>query len=325
MPGFGLVHRAVNRFDVRSRRVQEKETSKVLTMDYSSRRSVAFWSTCVLWTFLYFLRQLPSMTMIHMGGEWGYSRSELGTLVSLLAFSYATSKFLSGMLADYSSPKLLCCGGLLLSALASLCFPLLHYPAYSYAMVIVLGLGEGGGWPGCAQVLQAWYSPSEKGTRWAVVSLSGNFAAAVLPLVLAYITRLALPWWYTYYILGSAATLVAMITSYSLFMPSDGSRKGKEVSDGKGKNDTKPAHRPSLYEVFTNAQLWCLCGYNFILLCIRFSVINWTQMYFVEHAHQSHSYATGAMGVYQVGGMVGSLAAGAASDWLIRKVCATRL
>ena len=141
----------------------------------------------------------------------------------------------------------------------------------------------------------------------------------MLPLVLAYITRLSLPWWYTYYILGSAATLVAVITSYSLFMPSDGSRKGKEVSDGKGKNDTKPAHRLSLYEVFTNAQLWCLCGYNFILLCIRFSVINWTQMYFVEHAHQSHSYATGAMGVYQVGGMVGSLTAGAASDWLIRK------
>ena len=286
---------------------------------------MAFWSTCVLWTFYYFLRQLPSMTMIHMGSEWGYSRRELGTLVSLLAFSYAASKFFSGMLADYCSPKLLSCGGLLLSALAALCFPLLHRPAYSYALVVVLGLGEGGGWPGCAQILQAWYSPSEKGTRWAIVSLCGNFAAAVLPLMLAYVTRLALPWWYTYYLLGSAATLVVMATSYTLPMPSAGSQKDKEASDGKGKNDPKPMHRLSLYQVFTNTRLWCLCWYNFILLCIRYSVINWTQMYFVEHAQQSTSYATGAMGVYQVGGMVGSLAAGAASDWLIRKVCAAKL
>ena len=286
---------------------------------------MAFWSTCVLWTFYYFLRQLPSMTMLHMGREWGYSRSELGTLVSLLAFSYAASKFCSGMMADYCNPKLLSCGGLLLSALASLCFPLLHHPAYSYIMVVMLGLAEGGGWPGCAQILQAWYSPSEKGTRWAIVSLSGNFAAAVLPLMVAYITQLALPWWYIYYILGSAATVVVMATSYTLFMPSDGNWKDRNVSDGKGKNDSKPQHRPSYYEVFTNVKLWCLCGYNFILLCIRYSVINWSQMYFVEHAQQSTSYATGAMGLYQIGGMVGSLAAGAASDWLIKKVCTARL
>ena len=264
------------------------------------------------------------MTMIHMGSSWGYSRSELGTIVSILAFSYAMSKFCSGMLADYCNPKLLCCGGLLLSALASLCFPLLHYPAYSFALIVLLGLGEGGGWPGCAQILQAWYSPSEKGTRWAIVSLSGNFAAAILPLILAYITQLSLPWWYTYYILGSGAILVVMVTNYTLSMPTDVGWADKTVSNGKGKNDSKPTHRPSYYEVFTNMQLLCFCGYNFFLLVIRYSVINWTQMYFVEHGRQSASYATGVMGVYQMGGMVGSLAAGAVSDWLIRKVSGAR-
>ena len=283
--------------------------------DIKLERSLTFWSLVLVWSSFYGLRQLIYANIVFMQNDWSYSKEQLGSIVSSFAFSYGIGKFLSGNLVDRLNPKRLLLAGLLASGTLLLFFPLVPNWLFSLVVTTLFGLFAGTGWPGCAKLLILWYTPEEKGFKYSFVSLCGNVAAAVIPLAVSRITQWGYPWWYSFFAIGCTSVSIACIGHKTVFIPVKYAVKDTVTR--------KTPPKTSYYEaIVCNQTLWCLCGFSFLMSMTRYSIISWSQVYFVEHAKLSPGSAAVTMIWYQVGGVAGSFLCGTSSDWFIKKVCA---
>jgi sugar phosphate permease len=247
-----------------------------------------------------------------MQGKWGYSKEQIGMIVSSFSLAYGIGKFLAGNLVDRLNPKLLLLNGLFASGILMLSFPLVPNWIFSVFVAISFGLLGGSGWPGCAKLLILWYKPEEKGLRYSTVSMSGNVAAAIIPVVLSRATQWGYPWWYSFFALGCTSIVTAGVSYKTISLPE---KPATEVY-----SNEKVASKVSYYDILLcNNTLWCLCGFGTLLSITRYTVISWNQLYFTEHAGIPLESAVLAMTWYQVGGVMGCFLCGASTDWFIRK------
>lgn len=83
--------------------------------------------------------------------EQGFSKGELGVILSAVSIAYGLSKFLMGIVSDRCNPRYFLAAGLFLSGIINIIFRLIffHYNEhYTYVCTSVLnGWVQGMGWP----------------------------------------------------------------------------------------------------------------------------------------------------------------------------------
>ena len=84
------------------------------------------------------------------------SNDSIGTILSSLASAYAIGKFLSGLLVDRFSSRLMFSTGLFGVGLCNLLFSIAS-PAWFPILWFFNGLAQGPGWPACAKILRRYY------------------------------------------------------------------------------------------------------------------------------------------------------------------------
>ena len=253
------------------------------------QRWMTFGSMFVGWSFYYLSRKCFISTMGELRLDRSFTLDQLGTISSGFSFSYGISKFLSAILSDMASPRLMFCAGLGLCGVCVVVFPLSSSATLCCVIWCIVGLVQGFGWPACAKLLKTWYPPESVGTWWSVLSSSGSIAAAISPLLITFISQFT-SWELCYYLIGGIACLLSLIFLVTITdTPEKVSSFDHLLADTRKKPSGSAA---SWLQLVTSVELLTISLIYFLLYVIKVSVSDWGILYFTDHARMTQASGT---------------------------------
>ena len=182
---------------------------------YSYWRMRIFLSIYLGYATFYFTRKSFTFAMPAMIDDLGYSKADLGILASILYISYGISKFISGILSDRTNPRYFMAIGLILTGVANIAFG----NASSLLLFALFwgfnGFFQGWGFPPCTKQLTYWFSKSERGFWWSLLSTANNVGGALIPILSIYILKM-LDWRWAMHVPGIISMVIGIFLLFSL-------------------------------------------------------------------------------------------------------------
>ncbi|CAM0117792.1 putative hexose phosphate transport protein [Rhabdochlamydiaceae symbiont of Dictyostelium giganteum] len=304
-------------------RTQPTETE--IEESYSYWRWRIFIGMYIGYVFYYFSRNSFGSIKPLLGQDLGFSMSDLGILTTIFAASYGLSKFISGVLSDRSNPRIFMSSGLIITGILNILFGCSSSLLTLSILWCLNGLFQGWGWPPCAKLLTHWYSQKERGLWWGMQNSSHNVGAALIPLLIG-MTAQQFGWRHGMFAAGVLSIIVGIFIFFILRdTPSTMGLPSIETF----KKNTDPRalsqeHEISLKEllfkyILNNSYLWVLGIAYFFIYLIRGAINDWAPMFLMETRGYQLVTANGATFWFEVGGLIGSLFAGWASDRLFKE------
>ncbi|KAG9482540.1 hypothetical protein GDO78_011292 [Eleutherodactylus coqui] len=102
--------------------------------------------------------------------------------------------------------------------------------------------------------------------------------------------------------------------------PSDVGLKNIEPGPKKGKKGAQSADETTLREFLLSPYLWLLCAGYLVVFGVKTCCTDWGQLFLIQDKGQSALIGSSYMSALEVGGLVGSIAAGLLSDRAVAKV-----
>jgi OPA family sugar phosphate sensor protein UhpC-like MFS transporter len=298
--------------------ITDRET---VEKDYKHWRIRVFYSMYVGYALYYLTRKSFTFAMPSLMQDLGFDKGHLGFLGSVLAISYGVSKFASGILSDQSNPRYFMAFGLMATGVFNILFGL-SSSIYFFALFWGLnGWFQGFGWPACARLLTHWYSQNERGRWWSIWNTSQHLAGALVPVA----TAVCVYFW------GWRAAMIfpgVLVFAGGFFLmnrlcdtpqslglpPIEKFRNDYQTIPEKGEERDLTTKEILFGHVLNNPFIWILGVSYFFVYVIRQGVNDWTVLYLVETKGYSQLGAASVVFWYEVGGFLGSIAAGWSSD-----------
>lgn len=285
---------------------------------YSYWRRRIMLSIMIGYAAFYLVRQNFTMAIPYLQSELGYSKAEIGVIISTGAILYGLGKGLSGLLGDRSNARYLMSAGLLGSAIVSFC---LGFSSTWTALLILYTLNmcfQSMGWPPCAKLLTHWFSPKEIGTKWALWNTSQQIGGAAVLIISPYIMAVY-GWRYVFYVpavlcIGFAFFLLNRLrdTPESLGLPAIEAHHG--LVEAHEVDDSKLSTKEIFLQVTSNKLVWYMCGANFFVYIVRMFMFNWAPTFLSEFKGSSLKLAGWQAAMFDISAMFGGLIAGYLSD-----------
>lgn len=290
---------------------------------YHYWRVRTMYAMMVGYALFYFCRKNFSMAMPSFTSELGFTKTDLGWVLSGFSIVYGLAKFVNGALADRANPRYFMAAGLLFSAIVNIVFGM-SSAFYVFAIFWLLNAWfQGMGWPPCARLLTHWYSPTELGTKWGIWNASHQFGGAGIYILAGYLIE--------HYGWRSAFTVPAILaifgaiflmnrlrdTPQSLGLPSVEYYKGDLTYDStvEEEREAKLPFKEILFKhVLTNKYVWIVCFANFFVYIVRMGVMDWAPTFLTEVKQSSLTGAGFSVAGFEIAGIVGALLAGWMSD-----------
>ncbi|KAM9114086.1 glucose-6-phosphate exchanger SLC37A4 isoform 1-T5 [Pangshura tecta] len=286
---------------------------------YSYYRTVIFTVMFVGYTLYYFNRKTFSFVMPSIMEEIALNKDDLGLITSSQSAAYAISKFISGVLSDQMSARWLFSSGLLLVGVINVVFSSSSTVTVFSGLWFLNGLAQGLGWPPCGKVLRKWFEPSQFGTWWAILSTSMNLAGGLGPIVAA-LMALRYDWRTTLSVSGFicvGASFVCLVLIKN--EPSDVGLPNIEPGTMKGKKGSS-RDDSTLAELLLSPYLWVLSTGYLVVFGVKTCCTDWGQLFLIQERGQSALVGSSYMSALEIGGLVGSIAAGYLSDRAVARV-----
>jgi MFS transporter, OPA family, sugar phosphate sensor protein UhpC len=272
-----------------------------------ARREV-FALTWVAYASYYLCRKGFPVTKARLADEFHLSLPALGAIDTGYLTAYALGLFASGLMCDVIGARRLVGAGMLLAAAATAGFGLGSTSAVFALSFALNGLFQSTGWPGTVKAMTPWFTPVERGKvmgLWSTCYQVGGLAATALA------ARLLTTWGWRSAFLVPAAFTAAVGVAVLLWL-----RQRPEAEPTPPSRRTWRPHTASL-RALTVPLLWNLGAAYFCLKLIRYSLLFWLPLYL----HRQLGYAEGSAAYmsisFEVGGVLGAIAAGAVSDRLV--------
>ncbi|NWI74269.1 G6PT1 protein, partial [Dryoscopus gambensis] len=242
-----------------------------------------------------------------------------GLITSSQSAAYAISKFLSGVLSDQMSARWLFSSGLLMVGLVNVVFSWSSTVMAFAGLWFLNGLAQGLGWPPCGKILRKWFEPSQFGTWWAILSTSMNLAGGLGPIVAALVS-MNYDWRKTLSFSGFTCVVVSFVCLVLIKNePSDVGLPNIEQGAKKGKKGSS-SDNSTLTELLLSPYLWVLSTGYLIVFGVKTCCTDWGQLFLIQERGQSMLVGSSYMSALEIGGLVGSIAAGYLSDRAVAKV-----
>jgi sugar phosphate permease len=135
----------------------------------------------------YFVRSNISVPLKSMGQELGYSREQLGIILTAGGLTYGVSKFINGFLGDRANPRYFMAIGLLGSAVMNVLFGMSSSLLFLTSFWVMNNWTQGMGFPPCARNMGYWFSPKERGTSFGIWHSSHMMGGAIISVVTGYL------------------------------------------------------------------------------------------------------------------------------------------
>ncbi|NXQ49106.1 G6PT1 protein, partial [Catharus fuscescens] len=286
---------------------------------YGRYRALIFAAMFVGYTLYYFNRKTFSFVMPAVMAEVPLGKDELGLITSSQSAAYAISKFVSGVLSDQMSARWLFSSGLLMVGLVNVVFSWSSTVMAFAGLWFLNGLAQGLGWPPCGKILRKWFEPSQFGTWWAILSTSMNLAGGLGPIVAALVS-MNYDWRKTLSFSGFTCVAVSFICLVLIKNePSDVGLPNIEQGAKKGKKGSS-SDNSTLTELLLSPYLWVLSTGYLVVFGVKTCCTDWGQLFLIQERGQSMLVGSSYMSALEIGGLVGSIAAGYLSDRAVAKV-----
>lgn len=285
---------------------------------YGYYRAVIFSAMFGGYSLYYFNRKTFSFVMPSLVEEIRLDKDDLGLITSSQSAAYAISKFVSGVLSDQMSARWLFSSGLLLVGLVNVIFSWSSTVPVFAALWFLNGLAQGLGWPPCGKILRKWFEPSQFGTWWAILSTSMNLAGGLGP-ILATILAQSYSWRSTLALSGALCVVVSFLCLLLIHNePADVGLRNLDPIPSKGKKGSSK-EESTLQELLLTPYLWVLSIGYLVVFGVKTCCTDWGQFFLIQEKGQSALVGSSYMSALEVGGLVGSIAAGYLSDRAMAK------
>ncbi|XP_048199912.1 glucose-6-phosphate exchanger SLC37A4 isoform X3 [Perognathus longimembris pacificus] len=254
------------------------------TQGYGYYRTVIFTAMFGGYSLYYYNRKTFSFVMPSLVEEIPLDKDDLGLITSSQSAAYAISKFVSGVLSDRMSARWLFSSGLLLVGLVNIVFSWSSTVPVFAALWFLNGLAQGLGWPPCGKILRKSYS-------WrSTLAMSGALCVGVSFLCLLLIHN----------------------------EPADVGLRNLDPTPSKGKKGPSK-EESTLQELLLSPYLWVLSTGYLVVFGVKTCCTDWGQFFLIQEKGQSALVGSSYMSALEVGGLIGSIAAGYLSDRAMAK------
>ncbi len=291
---------------------------------YRHWRVQTMYSMMVGYAMFYFVRKNFSMAMPSFLDEFGYTKTDLGIVLSLFSILYGVGKFVNGMLADRANPRYFMAIGLIGAAICNVFFGMSSALWVFGLFWLFNAWFQSMGWPPCARMLTHWYGPRELGTMWGIWNASHQFGGAGILILAGYLIP-TYGWRSAFYVPAIIAIIGAIFlinrlrdTPQSIGLPPIEEYRGITHAK-KDEDDTAASLKEILFKhVLNNKLVWYVCLANFFVYIVRIGVLDWAPTFLVEAKGSSLGHAGLKVAGFEIAGIFGALAAGWASDKIFK-------
>jgi MFS transporter, OPA family, sugar phosphate sensor protein UhpC len=299
-----------------------------------SAKQVAAWRTRIFYSIFlgyasfYFTRNSFTYAAPVMRQALGFSLEQLGVIMSVFPLAYGFSKLVAGVLADRFSTRTFMAVGLAMTGVLNIVFGMQTSLVAFCVIWFANGVFQGFGAPPCAKLLTSWYPKSERGTWWGFWNTSHNTGGFLIPLLAGYCAR-AFGWQYGMIVPGCIAIVMAAFLYNRLrdspesvgLPPVDPEILAEEKAARKTSPDSPELTlRQKLFKyVLSNPYVWLLAVSYFFVYFVRQGVSSWAHIFLMDYkgvaSAQEAAFRVSGM---EMGGLLGSLVSGWASDKMMR-------
>lgn len=152
--------------------------------NFRRRRFFVFAFTVVAYSAYYLVRNSIYYTAPAMvaAPDLAVDITSIGVISSVFPLTYGCSKFVSGVVGDVLSPRVMLASGLALTACVNIAFGCAGTLPWFVALWGLNGILQGWGGPACAKIITAWFGARERGTYWgARIPASSPLLRPVVP------------------------------------------------------------------------------------------------------------------------------------------------
>jgi len=194
---------------------------------------------------------------------------------------------------------------------------------------LLLGLGEGGGFPAATRAVTEWFPAAERATAMGIINagtaVGGVVAGPLITLiVLPHIHWFHItPWRWVFFLTGSLGLLWTLWWIMEYYPPEKHPRlknaeRLKLQSLFDQKNQPKPAGIP-LSELFAHRETWGIVLAKFLTDAAWYFYLFWLPKYLYDARHFDYKATGSVVWIPPAASGVGALVGGAFSSWLLRR------
>lgn len=287
-----------------------------------------YWQNRILFSLVlgyaayYLVRVNFSMAIPAMCADLGYTKTEIGSVISIWSVVYGIGKFCNGYLSDRSNSRLFMALGLAGAALTSFVMSFGEGIVY---FIFIWGIFnawfQSMGWPPVSKLLTHWFPPTQLGTKWGIANISHQIGGAIGMIATGYLI-MEYGWRSAFYIpafvaLGFSAILFFLLrdTPRSLGLSSIEVETGLIKSEAH-LDELDISTQEVLRRIFCNKMLWYVCLGNMFLYIVRMGVMYWAPSLLAELKGATLTSSGWQLAGFEIAGMAGGIVAGWISDSL---------
>lgn len=271
----------------------------------------------------YMVRLNFSVAIPTLQAEFGYSKTQLGLIITIFSAIYGFGKFFNGYFSDRSDARYFMTIGLVGSAIVNL---FVGFGEGLMFFAVCWGVNawfQSMGAPPVVRLLTHWFSPKELATKWAIWNCSQPVGGAIIYVFAGYLIA-NYGWQSAFYVpailsLGVAILLFNRLrdTPQSLGLPPVEVYKNLVHKDDY-QEEEHIGGREFIKLVFASKTLWYVCIANMFLYVVRMGAFTWAPTFLQEMKGSSLSASVWQSAGFEIAGLTGGLFAG----WLSDKVFA---
>ena len=309
----------------------EKVPATEVDATYRRLRSRTFWGVTVAYTLYYVCRMTLGVVKQPLIDGGVLTAGQLGIIGSAFYFVYAVGKFLNGFIADYCNIRRFMAVGIGISAAVNLILGLmglLQGPLGfgSVVMLVTFTLLWGiNGWmqsmgspPGTIS-LSRWFPLSLRGRYYSIFSSTPQLGKAVSMMMTGFIVAAA--GWQWGFLAAAVAGLMGLVVSLIFIADTPESQGLPSVQELSGE-ETRPLDKKPTRElqkwVFRHPGIWVIAISTAFLYVTQHAVSDWGVLFLQKQKGFSLEGATQVIGLAEIFGVAGNLAAGWISDVLLK-------
>ena len=316
-------------------RISKPSAAKVpageVDASYRRLRTRTFWGVTVAYTLYYVCRMTLGVVKQPLIDGGFLTAGQLGIIGSAFYFVYAVGKFTNGFIADYCNIRRFMAAGIGISAVINLVLGLLgllHGPlGFGSVFVLVLfsvlwgvnGWMQSMGSPPGTISLSRWFPLARRGTMYSIFSSTPQLGKAVSMIMTGFIVAAA--GWQWGFLAAAVAGVMGLVISVVFISDTPESEGLPSVQELSGEPvqtlDKKPTRELQKW-VFRHPGIWVIAISTAFLYITQHAVSDWGVLFLQKQKAFSLERAAQVIGLAEVFGVAGNLAAGWMSDVLFR-------
>ncbi|MFA4973396.1 MAG: MFS transporter [bacterium] len=272
----------------------------------------------------YFVRKNFSMAMPSFLNELGYTKTDLGIILTLFSIVYGVGKFANGVIADRANARYMLALGLMAAAIVNIMFGLSSGLIAFGIFWILNGWFQSLGMPASVRLLTHWYSPTELGTKWGIQSTAHQIGGAGILIFAGWLVT-NFGWRSAFYVPAVIAIAVSFFliwrlrdTPQSIGLPPVEEYRGEAHLTDPNEDQAKSIKEILFKHVLNNRLIWTIAVANIFVYIVRIGIMDWAPTFLVEARGSTLAAAGIKTAAFELAGIGGAIGMGWASDFFFK-------